>query len=243
VASSRVRQILLAVLTDPPGDISAASQVWDRLCAAAVAALPVTGVAVALMTTEGHGGLLAASDAAAKELENIQLVLGEGPCLDASRTGRPVLQPDLESTGLAHWPGFAPSAADAGVAAVFAFPLQFGAIRLGVLDLYRTTAGSLDASQLAEALDFAVAATTILLDLQHGASRGRMHPLLAEAADGQREIHQATGMVSVQAGVTLAEAMLLLQARAYAAGTSLIDVAEQVLARRVSFHPNGDDGV
>jgi AmiR/NasT family two-component response regulator len=67
-----------------------------------------------------------------------------------------------------------------------------------------------------------------------------MHPLLAEAADGHREIHQATGMVSVQAGVGLTEALLLLQARAYAADRPLLELANEVVARRLTFRPDDD---
>ncbi|TCO50317.1 GAF domain-containing protein [Kribbella antiqua] len=239
MASPRVRQILLEVLTDPPGHTSTAEQVLDRLCAALIGAIPIDGAGVALMTSAGHAGLLVASDAPAAALENLQQTLGEGPCLDASREGRPVLLPDLARTGSTWSPGFAASAADAGVAAIFAFPLQVGAIRLGVLDLYRRTTGALDSLELAEALDFASAATTILLDLQHGAPPGELHPLLAEVADGHREIHQATGMVSVQAAVGLTEALLLIRAHAYATERSLFDIAKDVVHRRLNFSSDG----
>jgi hypothetical protein len=235
-----VRQILLEVLTDPPGQIGTAEQVLQRLCKALIAALPVDGVGVALMTSAGHAGLLVASDESATAMEDLQQVLGEGPCLDASRGGRPVLLPDLEATGPARWPGFTSSASAAGIAAIFAFPLQVGAIRLGVLDLYRHATGSLDRLELAEALDFAAAATTILLDLQHGASPGELHPLLAEVADGHREIHQATGMVSVQAAVGLTEALLLIRAHAYSAERSLFDIAGDVVHRRLNFSPDNE---
>jgi hypothetical protein len=241
VASPRVRQILLEVLTDPPGRTSSAAEVLHRLITASLTAARVDGASMALMTSAGHAGLLAATDEASATLETLQQTVGEGPCLDASREGRPVLQPDLLRTGMALWPGFTSSAADAGIAAVFAFPLQVGMIQLGVLDLYRTNTGSLDTLQLAEALDFAAAATTILLDLQHGTPIGQLHPLLAVAADGHREIHQATGMTSVQAGVGLTEALLLLRARAYATERSLLDVATDVLDRRLSFYPEDED--
>lgn len=213
----------------------------ERLCTALIAALPIDGAGVALMTAAGHAGLLVASDSPAAAMEHLQETLGEGPCLDASRDGRPVLLPDLVQTGTTRWPGFTSSAADAGIAAVFAFPLQVGAIRLGVLDLYRRTTGSLDGLELAEALDFASAATTILLELQHGAPIGQLHPLLADAADGHREIHQATGMVSVQAAVGLVEALLLLRARAYATERPLLDIAADVVHRRLTFPPESDN--
>ncbi len=76
----------------------------------------------------------------------------KGPCVDASTRGRPVLQPDLGRTTPELWTGFGPAALEPGIEAIFAFPLQVGGIRLGVLDLSRESAGTLNPSQLAEAL-------------------------------------------------------------------------------------------
>ncbi|GAB3830515.1 GAF domain-containing protein [Kribbella italica] len=184
MASLRVRQILLEVLSvaqpDPPG--LNGSTAWTRLCASATKSVPVSGAGVALMTPTGHGGTLAATAGPAEVMENLQQTLGEGPCLNASRDRRPVLEHDL-ARAAARWPAFAPAASESGIAAVFAFPLQVGAIRLGVLDLYRDVPGPLDSLQLGEALDYAAAATTILLDLQYDASPDGLHPQLAEAAD------------------------------------------------------------
>jgi hypothetical protein len=244
MASLRVQQILLEVLAfdqpDPPG--LEGDTVWRRLCTSATAAVPVSGAGVALMTPAGHGGTLAATDGPAAVMENLQHTLGEGPCLNAFRDQRPVLEHDL-ARAAGRWPGFVPAATEAGIAAVFAFPLQVGAIRLGVLDLYRDTPGPLDTLQLGEALDYAAAATTILLDLQHETTPGGLHPQLADAADSHRAIHQATGIITVQASVNLNEALLLLRARAYAEDRPLLDLAQQVVARKVTFHPlhPGDD--
>jgi hypothetical protein len=151
-----------------------------------------------------------------------------------------VLYPDLLSTGMVRWPAFAPAAVEAGIAAMFAFPLQVGAIRLGVLDLYRDTTGSLGTSGLALALDFAAAATHVVLDLQAELRPGQLHPHLQDAAASHREIHQATGMITVQAAVGMTEALLLLRARAYAQARPLRDVAKDVVARRVTFRPEED---
>jgi hypothetical protein len=122
--------------------------------------LPVSGVGLALMTEEGPAGMVAASDGGALQLEELQFTLGEGPCVDASRTGRPVLAPDLARTSSRRWPQFAAGADAAGLRAVFAFPLQVGGIRLGVLDLYRDTAGVLSQGELTDALSFTDAAPT-----------------------------------------------------------------------------------
>jgi AmiR/NasT family two-component response regulator len=80
-----------------------------------------------------------------------------------------------------------------------------------------------------------------LLHLQDKAPLGQpLHPRLAEAVESRREIHQATGMITVQAAVGLAEALLLLQAHAYSSERPLIDVAKDVVARRLRFPPEDD---
>jgi len=212
-----------------------------RLCLVCAEKLPVSGAGLAFMTSAGHIGTITATDGAAAELEELQQALGEGPCVDAFRDGQPVLQPDLAATGLSRWPGFTDGALEAGVAAVFAFPLQVGAIRLGVLDLYRDSPGSLDQPQLAEALAFTEAATAILLHLQGKAPPGQLlHPRLAEVVESRREIHQATGMITVQAAVDVADALLLLQAHAFGSERPLLEVAKDVVARRLRFGPAGD---
>lgn len=235
--SLRVRQILLEVLSDEP---DGPADVWIRLCAAATLAVPVSGAGVALMTDAGHSGTLGSTAGVAAVIEDLQQVLGEGPCLEASRERRPVLEGDLAGSGPARWPIFGPAATDAGAAAIFAFPLQIGAIRLGVMDLYRDTPGPLDSRQLGEALAFADAAATILLELQHDSSADSLHPKLAEVADNHREVHQASGMIAVQAGVGLAEALLLLRAHAYSHDRPLREVAHDVVARIVTFAPEDD---
>ena len=67
-----------------------------------------------------------ASDQVASDLEELTLTFDEGPCVDAF-TGGPALVADLMASDcLALWPVFAPAAAQAGVRAVFALPLQVG---------------------------------------------------------------------------------------------------------------------
>ena len=57
---------------------------------------------------------------------------------------------------------------------------------------------------------------------------GRHHP----------EVHQATGMIIVQLGVTAAVALIRLRAYAYAQDRRLRDVAADVVARRLRFDPD-----
>jgi len=234
VASIRVAEILRAAWAESPDGTGLPTS----LAVACVRSLPVSGVGLALMTDDGPAGIIAATDGAAMELEELQFTLGEGPCVDASQTGRPVLQPDLARTAPLRWPAFAGGALEAGVRALFAFPLRVGAIRVGVLDLYRDRAGPLSTDELAEALSFADAATLLLLHEQANTAASSAVPVL----DDRAEVHQATGVVSVQAAVGLAEALVLLRARAFADQRALGDLARDVLTGTESFRKDDETG-
>jgi len=152
--------------------------------------------------------------------------------VDASTRGRPVLQPDLGRTAPELWTGFGPAALEAGIEAIFTFPLQVGGIRLGVLDLYRDSAGTLNPAQLEEALSYADASTAILLRLEdRQLVEDVLPPNLVDRTGNLAEVHQATGMVAVQAAVGLAEALLLLRASAFSGEGSQLEVAGEVIAK------------
>jgi hypothetical protein len=125
-----------------------------------------------------------------------------------------------------------------GARALFAFPLQAGAIRAGVLSLYRAQPGPLTPQQLADALVFADIALQLLLDSPAGISP-EYRPLDG-LSDSRAEVYQATGMISVQLGVSLEEAFVRLRAHAFAVGTPLDDVADDVVSRTLRFHPDAD---
>ena len=94
MASRTVREIRSAVWAASRGGADLSDSLV-RLCART---LPVSGVGLAVMTDEGPAGTVAASDGGALQLEELQFTLGQGPCVDASRTGRPVLAPDFART-------------------------------------------------------------------------------------------------------------------------------------------------
>ncbi|MGJ7441731.1 GAF and ANTAR domain-containing protein [Aquipuribacter sp. MA13-6] len=242
--SSRVAKILDDLTGSGQGS---GADLPQRLVDACAAALPVSGVGMVLMTDAGPVGVVAASDGPATVMEDLQFTLGVGPCVDASGSGRPVLVADLAHVGPQRWPPFAAGALEAGIRAIFAYPLRVGAIRLGVLDLYRDTSGPLGEAEHRVALDYADAATAVLLHLQSrtpvpGSDDGDGDEVLVDVVNQRAEVHQASGMVAVQRDVGLPEALVLLRARAYATGRPVLDLARDVVARRVSFAGDDDDG-
>ena len=213
------------------------------VCTAAVAALPVGGAGLSAMSRTAASHPLCSTDDISEQLEELQLTLGEGPCVDAFLDGSAVLTPDLLTGQLQdRWAVFADAALEAGARAVFALPLQVGAISPGVLDLYADVPTVLDPEQLADALAFADLATLLLLDARIDGTGG---PAPAdrgfEDLDGYRaEIDQATGILTVQLGIGIDEAFVRLRAHAYMQGRRLADVAADVVAHRLRFSPHAE---
>jgi hypothetical protein len=208
-----------------------------RICQLCVQMLGITGAGISMVTAEGHRGVICATDGVAVRIEDLQFTLGEGACVDAVQVGAPVMVADLNEPGdiiVERWPAFMEGATAAGARAVFAFPLRIGAITVGALDLYRDRPGDLTASQLPGALMAADAAALSLLYLGTG-----RHDSFADDSTGrwayQMQVHQATGMIKVQAGVPIEEAFLMLRARAFAAERPVTEVARDVVERELRF--------
>ncbi|MFG2466061.1 GAF and ANTAR domain-containing protein [Streptomyces canus] len=203
------------------------------LCRACVSLLPeVSGLSLSVLGGDaGTDVVLFASDEVAGQLAEIQYTLGEGPCTEAVRLLAPVFASDLTRVPDARrWPLFSVQAAKAGAEAVFSLPLTAAAGALGTLDLYRESAGTLDDGQVRTALLVADALSLAVTALDHTSSdSGGVVTWLQGAESDRVEIHQATGMVMVQLGVRAEEALLRLRARAFAQGSTSLDVARAVI--------------
>ena len=207
------------------------------VCRAAVRWLCIDGASVAVVSGQVARELLFASDELSGSLEDLLFSTGEGPGADDFSLGSPMLVPDLEAVA-GRWPGFVSAALDAGAGAMFVFPLQAGAIRVGVLSLYRALPGSLTSGDLADVLVFADIALQMVLDAAAGISSSPEYRPLDGLSDSRAEVYQATGMVSVQLGVDLEEAFVRLRAHAFASSAGLGNVAGDVVSRKLRFYPD-----
>jgi ANTAR domain len=211
------------------------------LCRAAVLRLGVDGAGVTAVSGPVAREPVYASDEVSARLEELQFTMGEGPGAEDLRVGSPMLIAELDSVA-ARWPGFVPAAMAAGARAMFSFPLQAGAIQIGILSLYRARPGPLSAEELADALVFADTALRLLLDASSGVIGFPGYQPLDGVSEARIEVHQATGMISVQLGVSLEEALVRLRAHAFARNAALSDVAAEVVHRRLRFDPGPQAG-
>jgi len=225
-----VRARLLAALNR----LAASPDTPARLCEACVEVLRVDRAAIAVHVDGSGLEVLCASDDVAEQVEWVQITLGEGPGVDAIAADGPMVVTDL-SDPTTKWPNFAPEAVRHGVRAMYALPLEVGAIRVGVLDLYRNDPELLHAKDFADAVAVAELVTAILLTVERdGLVTESLGPWWDQPLS-TREVHQATGMIVAQLGVTAHEAFVRMQGYAYANDRMLSDVAHSVVARHLRF--------
>ena len=206
-----------------------------RLCEVCSEVTGMTGAGIMLMSGDIAWGSLCTTDSVSALIEQLQYALGEGPCVDACHRDHPVLEPDLCRPATLRWPAFAGPAIDAGVRAIFGFPLHVGAVRLGALDLYCARPGPLTDEQYADALVAADVVAQAILVLQADAPPGTLAVELEAGADFQYVVHQASGMVAAQLGVSIGHALVRLKAHAFGNDRPLTDVARDVVDRLLRF--------
>jgi hypothetical protein len=209
-----------------------------QLCAVAAEVTAMSGAGIMLMTADTPRGSLCSTNNLSALIEDLQFTLGEGPCIDAYHHDRPVLEPDLADPDAARWLAFSPPAVNAGVRAIFGFPVQVGVVRLGALNLYRDRPGGLTQDQHADSLVMADVAARALLAMQAEAAPGVVAAELEAGANFRSVVHQASGMVSVQLGVSVGEALVRMRAYAFRQNCLVDQVAKDVVARRMRFDDN-----
>jgi hypothetical protein len=208
-----------------------------RLCDLCVETTGVSGVTLGIIS-DAHRSTVCATDAVSDRLEDLQLTFSEGPSVDAVRTGYTVLVPDLSDESDSRWPWYTEAALEVGARAVFVFPVQVGAIRLGSLALYRTRTGALTPDQAKDARTLADAAA-VLLSVGTGADTAEAFVwAMDDRSRFRAEVHQAVGATMVAARVDAKQAFALLRGHAFASSRPIADVAADIMAKRLSLEPD-----
>lgn len=210
-----------------------------RLCTLSAQTTGMTGAALAV-SSNGHRSTVCATDAVSERLAELQVTFSEGPDVDSLRDGWAVLVSDLDDASEARWPWFAPAALEMGAHAVFVLPLRVGAIRLGVLALYRTSVGGVTRVQSTDARELAEAAALLLAldDSEHTAAAFIW--ALGDTSRFRAAVHQAVGVLMVQLDVEARDAFARLCAHAYVVDTPIGEVSDQIVSKRL--HLQRDTG-
>ena len=196
-----------------------------------------TGTEGAVVTTLGDPmgtQTVGATDDIAARIDEIQIDLGEGPCWEALRRRRPVLTADVGGGRETEWPTARSAFQELDIGALFSFPMYVGKVGIGSIDLYSRRTGDMPDGTVrgAELLAAVVARKLMRRALRNvgAASEG-----IPDGPYSRREMHQATGMVAAQLSMDVDDALLVLRGHAFATGRSVLDVAADVVARRLAF--------
>lgn len=217
----------------PSAEARGIADLLHRLVLVSTTGLELNGAVVTLKSGDGSEAIAAASDPRSRSRAELEFSVGEGPAHDAFAHGRPVLVSDLGGPQGDAWPGYVSAAQTAGIRAVFAFPLQVGASRFGVLSMFADRQRNLADAELSQCLALSELATEVLLDSSEGSRDGEIDPDLKSALGFRSEIYQAQGMLMVDLGIALPEALAVMRAHAFAAGRKLIDVSIDIVEGRL----------
>lgn len=204
------------------------------LCQTGVEILDVAGAGLSIHGPSGAPFTFGFAGPDMVAIHELERTLGEGPCIEAHATGSPSLEPDLADSGRTRWPAFGPEVLRTSARAAFGYPLRVGEVCIGALNLYTTVPGALTDEQHENALVLASVSTQAFLASFEDGSVAVVDDV-GDVTQAQLTVYQATGMVSVQLGVRIEDALAILRGRAFAETRSVGELAADVVERRLRF--------
>ena len=166
---------------------------------------------------------VAASSDVAREADELQYELDEGPCLEAVETGEPRLSNHLADSH--DWPRWGPRAAKIGVNALLGIQLSTDDEVLGALNLYAGTEGAFTRDDIDVAEIYVTHATNAL-------TAARISTGLRTALHSRHMIGVAQGILMHTYDLSLDQSFELLRRYSSHTNTRLTEVAEHVVQHR-----------
>lgn len=204
------------------------------LCAVAHQVTELSGAGISITSNDDTRTKLCTSNHVAQSLMDLEITLEEGPGQEASTNGTAIEVADLMEGGH-RWPFYSPGATDLGVRAVFGFPIQIGASVFGALSLYRDSTGPLSEKQSSDAYLMATIIGRAVLAMQASALSGTISDELQGRAALDFSFHQAAGMLSVQAELSVKDALVMLRSHAFVLDLSPSELAQRVIEGETRF--------
>jgi hypothetical protein len=213
-----------------------------RLAHRLVLRLPIGGVSVSVMNSDGHDGTVYATDEMASRLDELHFELGEGPGFTVWEEGIPELLADLHEPGAdaGRWPIFVAEALAAGIRGLWTFPLQLGAARVGILTLYSLEPAHLSPDDMGNALRASDGAALAVLGCFDGDPAIGDSSLDHNGRDEfyRAEVYQASGILMAQLDIDIGAAFARMRAYAYGNNLRISDVAADIVAHHLRLSDN-----
>ena len=170
---------------------------------------------------------VAGSSERALLLDRIEHAVGDGPCIQALRTGKVVVLADVGTDP--RWPVYQRELAAAGCRSTLGVPLAIGEDASAALNFFAVDAGAFTEESIQEAAGFAdLAGRSLRLAVRIGTAQARAEDLQA-AMEHRTSIDLACGVVMAQNRCSQEEAMGILTKVSSNRNQKLRDVAADVL--------------
>ena len=226
IASDRLAEVLVEV-ADTLVDEFDLIEFLQRVTSHASELVSARICGLMLADQRGHLRLMAASDERAELLELFQIQVEEGPCLDSFRSGEPVIVTDLQEAA-ERWPSFAPHAVLSGFKSIHAFPMRLRGHVIGALNMFGSSAGSMDEGDVRVIQALADIATIALLQERAIAHGELLTEQLQSALNSRIVVEQAKGYLAQIHGESPDEAFRRLRTYCRHHGLKLSAVAQAV---------------
>ena len=199
------------------------------LARAAKESVPGTiGAGVSLLDARGRRTSSGYTDGIVEKADAAQYEHGEGPCLTAWASEKPVLVQDVHTDP--RWTGWRNAVRDLPVRAVVSAPLIAGKEALGALKLYAAAPATYDDSSARLLQLFAGPAATLLSHVQASEAPKRMTEGLQLTLHTRDTVNQACGVLMERLGISRDAALQQLLRQARERANTLQQVCESVVA-------------
>jgi GAF domain-containing protein len=196
---------------------------------ATLAARLVTDGVSCGMTMRGNGrpATAACSDPLAKQIDEVQYLLDDGPCLHAMRSGNQVR---IDNTAdRSRWPRFEAAAQARGIRSCLALPLVADGKPVGALSLYARGVAAFGATQVRRAENLAENASGGLSLMLRLASYSELTEQLRSSLTSRAVIYQALGVIMAQERCTQARAFEIMRTASQNSNLKLRDIAVAIV--------------
>jgi GAF domain-containing protein len=210
------------------GDLTVGA-VLEKLCVAAIETIAPAVEAGLSMTVDARIGTYVFTHDEVQVIDRAQYATGDGPCVDAFRTGEVVYVSDTGGSG--PYPEFRRVAADHGMKSVLSTPMSVGEQSVGALNLYSREADAFTGDDRAAARSFANQAGYVLLNHQAYWDARSLSENLQEAMRSRSTIEQAKGIIMATTSCSPDEAFERLREQSQQENVKLRDIAEEIVRR------------
>ena len=201
----------------------------DALVDAAKNVFAVAGAGLMLADGDRVLRYVAATDEAARILEEAQERSGKGPCVESLVLDSMVQTTDLSTDP--RWPGLLSGYPDVAIRAVLGVPVRVAGVAVGSLNVYSDQPFDWDESDEKALRAYADLGASVLVGALHAHEQGRVVKQLEGALESRVTIERAVGVLMERHGLDAVEAFERLRRAARDSRRRVRDLAQELLER------------